>query len=219
MSDSTSNLDLLSASQSQKEVTANAVFDAVSPAAIFGRRASTTTALTWGYYGGDLWVDGALTGIANGTLALSASATNYIEADRAGVVSKNTTGFTAGRTPLYAVVTGASSVTSYTDHRTLDWSIPGHAGIVMGGDANVTASAIEARCDCLAVTSSVSLTATRNIVLPLVKGLVYDVINATTGGQALQFISASGIGVTVANAKAARLRCDGVNWLRITADA
>lgn len=219
MSDSTSNLDLLSASQAQKEITANALYDAVSPAAIFGRRASATTALTWGYYGGDLWVDGALTGIANGTLALSASATNYIEADRAGAVTKNTTGFTAGRTPLYTVVTGAGSVTSYTDHRTQDWPVQGHAGIVMGSDANVTASAAEARCDCLVVTSSVGLTATRNVVLPLVKGLAYDVVNLTTGGQALQFIGASGTGVAVANAKAARIRCDGANWLRITADA
>ena len=219
MADSTTHLDLLSASQAQKEVTANALLDAASPATLFGRRNSTTTALTWGYYGGDLLVDGTLTSIANGTVALTASATNYIEASRAGVVSKNTTGFTAGSVPLYTVAAGSSTISSYTDHRTMDWPIQGHAALSMTSDANKTASATEARCDCLVVTSTVSLTATRDIVLPVVKGLVYDVVNSTTGSQSIQFIGATGTGVTVANAKAARIRCDGTNWLRITPDA
>ena len=118
MSNSTSNLDLISASQAQKEVTANAMLDAASPAMLFGRRASTTAALTWGYYGGTILVGGAPTQIANGTVALTASATNYVEATTAGVVSANTTAFTAGRAKLYTVVTGAATVTSYTDQRT-----------------------------------------------------------------------------------------------------
>ena len=109
MSNSTSNLDLISAGQAQKEVTANAMFDAASPAMVLGRRASTTAALTWGYYGGTIAVSGASVQIASGTLALTASATNYIEATIAGAVSVNTTGFTAGRKPLYTVVTGASA--------------------------------------------------------------------------------------------------------------
>src|SRR5574340_1658579 len=94
MANSTTNLDTLVYSQASKEVTANALFDAGSPATLFGRRASTTSGLTWGYYGGQLMVDGAISAIANGTVALSASATNYVESTRAGVVSKNTTGFT-----------------------------------------------------------------------------------------------------------------------------
>ena len=112
MSNSTTLLDTISTSQSQKEVTANAMFDAASQSMIFGRRASTTTALTCGYYGGRMLVDGVLTAIANGTVALTASTTNYVEATRAGVVSKNTTGFTAGQIPLYTIVTGTASVTS-----------------------------------------------------------------------------------------------------------
>lgn len=219
MADSTSNLDLLSASQAQKEVTANALFNAASPAALFARRESTTTALTWGYYGGDILVDGTPTSIANGTVAMTASQTNYVEASRAGAVSKNTTGFTAGSVPLYTVVAGASTVTSYTDHRTGDWPIPGHAAVSMTSDANRTLTAVEARCACLVVTSTVSLTVTRDVTLPLVKGLAYDVINSTTGAQSLQFLAASGTGITVSNAKAARIRCDGTNWIRITADA
>ena len=113
MSDSTTLLDTIQQSQAQKEVTANAMFDAASPSMLFGRRASTTTGLTWGYYGG--YKNGSA--IANGTVALTASTTNYVEATTAGAVSKNTTAFTTGRIPLYVIVTGTASVTSYTDRR------------------------------------------------------------------------------------------------------
>ncbi len=120
MSNSTSLLDLISSSQAQKEVTANALLDAGSPATLYGRRASTTSALTWGFYGGYLNILGTLTAIANGTVALTGSATNYVESDPAtGAVTSNTSAFTAGRIRLYTVVTGASSVTSYTDWRSL----------------------------------------------------------------------------------------------------
>lgn len=116
MANSTTNLDLISVNQSQKEVTANALFDAGSPATLFGRRASTSVALTWGYYGGTVNVGGTPTQIANGTVTLTASATNYVQANASGVVSVNTTGY-GSNTPLYKVITGASSVTSYEDNR------------------------------------------------------------------------------------------------------
>jgi len=117
MSNSTTTLDLLAQAQAGKEITANALFDAASPAMLYGRRQSTTSGLVWGYYGGVVANNGALVAVANGALTLAASATNYIEATAAGVVSTNTTGYTAGRKPLYTVVTGAGSITSYTDHR------------------------------------------------------------------------------------------------------
>lgn len=118
MSNSATNLDLISVSQAQKEVTANALFDAASPAILYGRRASTTGGLVWGYYGGCVFAAGAVIVIANGTLNLTASATNYIQADSAtGAITVNTTGFTAGKVPLYQVVAGTASVTSYTDNR------------------------------------------------------------------------------------------------------
>jgi hypothetical protein len=120
MSSSTTTLDLLSTNQAQKEATANALFDAASPAMLYGRRSLTSGGLTWGYYGGTALVGGTPTQIANGTVTLTASAMNYIEADPStGTVSINTTGFTSGRTRLYQVVVGASTVSSYTDLRTL----------------------------------------------------------------------------------------------------
>lgn len=118
MSDSTSHLDLLAVGQSQKDVSANTLFDAASPSMVYGRRASTTTLLTWGYYGGVIVIAGVVTIIPNATIALTANTTNYVEVSSAGVVNRNSVGFTAGRTPLYRVITGASTVTAYYDHRT-----------------------------------------------------------------------------------------------------
>lgn len=132
MASSTSNLDLISPSQASKEATANELFNAGSPAALFGRRASTCTGLTWGYYGGRLSVAGVSTLINNGTLALSASSTNYIEATTAGVVSKNTTAFTGGSIPLYTATTSASAVTAYTDYRTGDYGSASGSGTEIG---------------------------------------------------------------------------------------
>src|SRR5258708_5822612 len=105
MANSATNLDLISESQKGKATTADALFDAFSPASLFGRRASTCTALTWGYYGGTLLVAGTPTSIANGTLTLTDNATNYIESTTAGVVSSNASAFTAGRIQLYTAVT------------------------------------------------------------------------------------------------------------------
>lgn len=123
MSSSTSNLDLLTQSQSGHYITANGLFDAASPGMLFGRRQALCSGLNWFYYGGVLLADGVTTLVANNAaaLVLTASATNYIESTTAGVVSANTVGFTAGRIPLYTVVTGASSVTSYTDQRPLTY--------------------------------------------------------------------------------------------------
>ena len=89
-------------------------------ASLFGRRATATTGLTWGYYGGVFSATPtARVVVSNGTVSLTASATNYIEADNTtGAVTKNTTAFTAsGKRPLYKVVAGAATVTSYEDWR------------------------------------------------------------------------------------------------------
>jgi hypothetical protein len=120
MADSTSNLDLISVSQAQKEVTANELLNAASPATLYANRASTTSLLTWGFYGGRF--NGM--SVANGTISLTASSTNYIVAEIAtGTVSVDTVSTnwndTADYLRLYEVVTGTTSVTSFTDYRTI----------------------------------------------------------------------------------------------------
>jgi hypothetical protein len=123
--DSTPNLATLSSGQASKEVTVNELVDALSPASLFGRNADATSALTWGYYGGKYRkADGTVVTKANATIALTASATNYIlETD--GVVSKVTAAPTgwpgplaSGARALYAIVCDGSGPTSYTDYRT-----------------------------------------------------------------------------------------------------
>jgi hypothetical protein len=119
MSHSTTLLQQVQASANQGATTANELFDAHSPSSFGGRRGGgVSTGLTWGYYGGPYWVHGALALLANGTVTLTASATNYVEFDPvAGTVSKNTTGFTNGQVPLYTVVTNTTTPTSWTDQR------------------------------------------------------------------------------------------------------
>lgn len=124
MADLPTNLPQILQSQSQKEATANAEDDAASPATLYGRNAAACAALTWGYLGGWVPIAGVPTLIANGTLALTASVTCYIrKLDSTGVVSFVTSAPTAwpalngGYTPLYEVVTGAATVTSWKDYR------------------------------------------------------------------------------------------------------
>lgn len=79
---------------------------------------STTTGLTYGYRAGRIRSDNVVTDVVAGTVALTASATNYVECTPpTGVVTANTTGFTAGRLPMATVVTGVSSITTITDKR------------------------------------------------------------------------------------------------------
>jgi len=216
MSDSTVTFDALIQSQASKEITVNALFDAASPAMIFGRRASVCSGLTWGFYGGRIMVDGVLTTIANGTLALSASTTNYVEATRAGVVSKNTTSFTAGSIPLYTIVTGTATVTSYTDERT--WVAPPYVQgklVKAMANANQPLTAAEARCEYIEATGA--LTALRDLVVPL--GIKHWTIFANvTGGFGVRVIGASGTGITVADGKRAIVCADGTNIVRVTPD-
>lgn len=119
MSDSVTQLDLIQQSQAQKEVTANALFESASSSMLFARRASTSLGLTWGFYGGTFKVTATTrTRLADGTVALVASSTNYIEADAStGAVTRNGTAFTVGRIPLYKAITGSAGVNSWEDWR------------------------------------------------------------------------------------------------------
>jgi hypothetical protein len=213
MADLSTNLNLVTANTAGASAQANSLFDAASQAMLFGRNSLTSVALTWGFYGGMINLDGVLTRIANGTVALTASATNFVEATRAGVVSANTTAFTAGRLPLYQVTTGAATVTNYLDLR-----IPPVATARLQlamTDANTTLNAAQARCRILRFTGT--LTAQRNIVVPLAEQ-EWIVQNNTTGGFGLQFIGATGTGVVVAAARHAIVYSDGTNVVRVTPD-
>ena len=214
MADSSSNIDGIINGSGSQDLVANAFFDADSPAAIYGRRASTSSGLNWGFYGGKILLAGVITSIANGSITLSASTTNYIEAHPdTGGVSKNTTGFTPGYLPLYTVVAGAATVTSYIDQRMLALSTNATLALALS-DANTTLTQAQAANATLTFTGT--LTATRDVVIPLVGKKQWTVYNGT--GQSLRFIGASGTGITVATLKHAGVRSDGTNIVRWMAD-
>ena len=217
MASSASNLSLLVQSQSGKEATANALWNAMSQAALFARYSSS--GLIWFYYGGTIIVDGVVTQIANNTttgITLSASTTNYIEADRSGTVTKNTTGFTPGRIPLYTAVTNATTITSYTDCRG-QWQplhIPSNASVAVTA-ADVTLTQADAACGYLITTGI--LTGNRNVIVP--NGWQGTVFCNNTGPYTTTFKTSGGSGVVVAQTKRAILLADGTNVVRVTADA
>lgn len=137
MADLISNLPLILQSQSSKEVTANGLFDAGSPSTIFGRNFETCSGLTWGYLGGKFSIAGTPTAIANGTLLLSASATNYVRvATATGVVDKVTSapsgwpGPVASYLALYELVTDTTSV---VQSGSKDWRTGGLGSVASGG--------------------------------------------------------------------------------------
>lgn len=123
-------LDQVETSQRQKEVTINELVDALSCAAFGGLRRSTTTGLTWGYFGGRWNSDNV---VPHGTLSLPGSetcrvvfdrTTGAIDLDTASDDLWNTDGF--GR--LYEITTSATGILSWQDHRTGDRGLIGGAG-------------------------------------------------------------------------------------------
>lgn len=203
--------------QTNRTTPINENFVAVSPAGAFGINWTTSVGLIFGYYDGVILVDGVLTTIAAGTVGLSASTTNYIEITRAGAVSANTTGFTAGRIPLGTAVTSTSGITTWTDYRAFAVVATGVLTKAMPSDANYTLTAAEARNRILQISGGTTLTATRNIVIPLAQK-EYIVYNNAAGAQSLQFIGATGTGITVGTGKRAIIYADGTNVVRVTAD-
>ncbi len=196
MASSTSIIQQVTSSQASKEVTLNGLIDAGSHSLLYGRKAETTVALTWGYYGGNILLAGVVTAIANGTVALTASTTNYVEAHPdTGVVTKNTVGFTANYIPLYSVVTAVSTVTSYTDKRV--YAMPTYRQIPV--KAVTYAGSVTLDCS---LYSKFETTLTGNISITMsnpVDGQEIEVAlkQDATGGRTLTWVSTVGYGTDV----------------------
>lgn len=215
--DSTSTLTLLTQSQAGKEVTANALFNASSPASAFARNI-TSAGLSWDFYGTPRWyVNATATNKANGTVTLTASSTRYVSADRALAVTEVGTAFAADKLALYKVVTGSALVTSYEDHRDthhINRFLYGRIATAMS-DANKTLTYEQAMCESIELTGA--LTALRDVVVPTVPR-AYTIFANVTGGFGVRVKTSAGSGVTVADGKRAIVECDGTNVVRITAD-
>lgn len=116
---------------------ANEELATLAPFACYGKKASTSTGLTWGFYGGRF---GAFT-ISDSTLTLTASATNYVVvAIATGVISVSTSSTnwndSSNYLRVYKITTGASTVSGTPeDHRVAAGGVWASAAIAGVGDA------------------------------------------------------------------------------------
>lgn len=213
MADLSTTIPQIQQSQAQKEVLANALFDASTPAMLYARNAVASLGLVWGYLGGRIYVNGAPVVIANGTLTLAANQTHYLEVGINGVVTSNTSGFSSDRVPLYRVQTGPSSVINYEDHRSpllLQRLCYGRA-VVPLNDADLVLTLPQALCHSLELSGS--LTGRRSVTVPAV-ARQWIVAASTSGGFGIQLKTAAaavGASVTLADGQRKLVECDGLN--------
>ena len=111
-------LQQLNSAQASPEVPINENFETLSGLSVYGKRQPVTTGLTWGYYGGT-WGGNTL---ADGTLTLTASSSNYVVVKRAdGTISTSTatTNWTdvANYARVFKLTTSGSVVTAVEDNR------------------------------------------------------------------------------------------------------
>ena len=104
----------------------------------------------------------------------------------------------------------------------LEDALSGVSAVSMTSDANYTlvtssGASDETRRLVLNVTSTATLTATRNVIAPAAKKR-YIVYNGTTGGQSIQIIGATGTGITIANGKKRAVYFDGTNFVDEVSD-
>lgn len=98
----------------------------------------------------------------------------------------------------------------------LEEAVVGRGTATFTADADLTLTLTNsnasqtARCYALHVVSSVSLTVTRNLIVPT-STKPYLVLNATTGGQSIVIKTAAGTGVTIPNGKECLVYVDGTN--------
>ena len=203
----------------------NENFAQASPSALYAKNPVTSTGLTWGYKGG-LYNGNT---IADGTVALTASTTNYVVANRStGTVTASTATTNwndkAAYLRLYSVVTGTTTVTSSIDYRqaigSLDADLALDAAVVkLTGNQTVAgektfSSVLRApiyRSDILALGN---VTGATNVDI-----LLGDIITATvTGNWTPTFTNqpssgkAQGVILNITNGGAFTITWPTINW-------
>ena len=225
MADSTTNLDTIVQGSGSQDLQANALYDAASPATLYGRRAATCSGLTWGYFGGNVTkADGSQTTLANATVSLTASATNYITALKdSGVVYCNTTttawNDTANYWRFYSVVAGTATVTSYTDEREIGRMTGVGTGLVAPvtktGDFTLGSNENEVICNGTA-SITVTLPGASSWVGRKVRiktRAAYTVVSASSNVKPLDTDTAGTAILAATAGKWAELVSDGSNWI------
>jgi hypothetical protein len=126
-----------------------------------------TTGLTFAWKAFRRFDGQAMATISAGTIALTASNTNYVELGRDGTVYANVSAFTAGRLPLWTIVTGGSTITTVTNSKPL---------LVLPKLTTGAQLATAAKTKEIAIAlGSISATASWCIVMPNVVGVITGV--------------------------------------------
>ena len=123
--------------QASAEVVVNRNFETLEHQSVYGQRQSAHSGLTWGYYGGR-WAGFA---VADGTLSLTDSTTNYIVAAKAdGAISTSTSSTNwsdaVNYARVYKLTTSGGVVTAAEDHRAGPGGV--HGAVGAGGGASST---------------------------------------------------------------------------------
>lgn len=216
--DSTANLTQLTEQTTGNETRVNELFDAASPATIYGRNQEAMAFPAWAYYGGR--IDG--TSIPNGTVTLTASTTNYIVRNRStGAVSASTATTNwnnAGEYErLFLVVCGSASFTSWEDHRA---GRRGSLGNLVPPPAEAVASAAtiaitpgQRVVNISGTTGITSITATghNGAVVTLIFAASLTVTDGSNLKMAGNFSATADDTLTLA--------CDGTNWYEVARSA
>ena len=230
MADSTTNLDTIVQGSGSQDAQANALYDAASQAMLYGRRNATTTGLTFGYYGGNVTKsDGTQITIANSSVSLTASNTNYITAlKESGTVYCNTTTTAWNDTQnywrLYSVVAGVSTITSYTDEREIGRMTGVGTGLVapVTKTSSFTLGSNENEVICAGSASitvtfpAASLWVGRRVSIKT--RAAYTVISASSNVKPLDTDTAGTAILAATAGKWAELVSDGNNWIIMAAN-
>ena len=217
MADSSTPFGTIAIGQGDQATKANALFDATSPVAIYAKKYATTSGLNLGYHGGKIQINGVVTTVADGILALTISSTNYVQINpTTGAISANTTAYTPGYWRVGRAVTNATEITTWHDDRYLGFSQQTRLLIkAFPSDANYTLTAAETDVDVISIAAGV-ISTTRDFIVPITFPKIWTVINKTA--QSVRIIGATGTGITIATLKTAIVMADGTNIVRVTAD-
>lgn len=205
----------LAASQANPEVIINRNAAALAALAFGSKNEATSSGLTWGYWGGQ-WGG---TAVADGTLTLTASATNYIVADRSTGALSTSTSMTnwsnvAAYVRLYKVTTGASAVSGTPeDHRAGPSGLMGNpfppAAASVASAAALTIPAGQRVVTITGTTGITSITATGHSGAVIT--LVFAAALTVTDGSNLKLASS----FTATADDTLTLACDGTNWYEV----
>ena len=126
-----------------KGIIINENFKAIEQAQLFGYRIQATTGLQFAYYGGFYQnSSGSQISIADGTVTVTASTTNYIYFDPVTNTVLNSTSIPgSGKVRIAKVITNSTTITSVTDERAFALFPVGSSNALSGGGSQYVTQA------------------------------------------------------------------------------